>query len=595
MANRALLPKFRPVTLSGREGAARPAIRPLKLPAPVPPPRKTPSIRPPERRPVLDGRAGVDERAPAPRARVQTGASVRPPEYDPPSEFDETRARPFDEISASRYLHEHVPDHADRAQTSAFVTPYKPLPSPESARSWDRHDALLDPHEHRPNHRLHERPSSIRSEGRRDLDETYRPTSLSEAERYARLASTQYDCTTTPRSGAALPPTEDSGSRERPSRQENVGPTYDGAAYDADYPGAHHEESYPIREESYRSRRHEGRRDGSYRRSLQHEERSSSHGGSRRELPLERKTIGGNGPPSVRAADDYMATSEANPPPQTQTPVMGVPGPIVVPAMLTAGTIAASPRAIQRTPTPPLHASPAPTSYARTVGHQLIPAARHSSKTGRFPWFVFGAAFGLLFAFFAVGVVPHLGTKDEITFPPPPPMTVAAAPTQVVPTLPTATAAPPSLPDPALSPATAFANPAPVIYTPQVMNAPQPVAAQPVVPHPLAPQPVAVQIVAPQQPVATQPIAAQPTAPTWPAAPLPSATPVAPPVEAVAPPPRAQTPAAPRGPRAAIPVRRASPSTTPTPKASTSDNDEALAKANSDSALVDLLSAGLGH
>src|SRR5262249_42883712 len=103
------------------------------------------------------------------------------------------------------------------------------------------------------------------------------------------------------------------------------------------------------------------------------------------------------------------------------------------------GTMAASPRALQNNPmqhAPMQHAPMRPAGarvptnggYSPTtppLAHQLqmteTEDTTQGSKVGRFAWFVFGAAFGIFFAFFATGFVPRLGKKEEITFPPSPP------------------------------------------------------------------------------------------------------------------------------------------------------------------------------
>jgi len=109
-----------------------------------------------------------------------------------------------------------------------------------------------------------------------------------------------------------------------------------------------------------------------------------------------------------------------------------------------------------------------PHTSMRPGGHVAQPTeveeARQSSKIGRFAWFVFGAAFGIFFAFFATGF--GFGNKEETpttSFPPPAhipaPVQVGQAPTPpllapaVTPTMvQLAPAAPPVAPPGAFAP-----------------------------------------------------------------------------------------------------------------------------------------------
>jgi hypothetical protein len=55
------------------------------------------------------------------------------------------------------------------------------------------------------------------------------------------------------------------------------------------------------------------------------------------------------------------------------------------------------------------------------------------SKLGRFAWFVFGAAFGIVFAFVATGFAPHLGKKEDAAATSAPAAMTVATPARIVP------------------------------------------------------------------------------------------------------------------------------------------------------------------
>ena len=187
---------------------------------------------------------------------------------------------------------------------------------------------------------------------------------------------------------------------------------------------------------------------------------------------------------------------------------------------------------------------------AQPVGHQLqttaVEEATQGSKVGRFAWFVFGAAFGIFFAFFATGFVPHIGKKDEIVFPP-----VAQVPAAAQ----TATA---PAPQPTVA-ATVSAGPtfAPVAPT---------MTAAPTMYAPTA---------APVQTSAAPMMAAAPTA-----APTTTYAPAPPPVQRTTPAPRSQ--------RATPGPRRAA-------MRSVNGDDERPAPKPSSESAGDLLNAGLGN
>src|SRR5262245_50477071 len=132
MADRGVLPRFRPASLQGREGAARPAIRPLRATPPPPPPsppRRVPSgIRTPnpaavEGNPYDAARAATERpTGAAGRRLVHELARELPREH----RFDaETQARRADQgvIAASRW---------SPSRRGAMDVPYEALPSLEA-------------------------------------------------------------------------------------------------------------------------------------------------------------------------------------------------------------------------------------------------------------------------------------------------------------------------------------------------------------------------------------------------------------------------------------------------------------------------------
>jgi len=628
-----MLPKFRPATVGGREAPVRPTIRPVKPVAPPPPP--SPPRRQPSgvRRPEPHGPAIEDcenelstasfEDPPtmtAARQRVHEIARELPSQYGGLPQFDdETQARAVDGelIMASRLRGEPLD------------VPYEALPSLEVERPFDEYEAQFAEHDPATQlHRDHNADSfSAAPVARRHVES-------GEQIRGARISdppAPKYN--TRPYAGAE----DDSGARQRPRKDAAL--QYDPAAYEANYPGvrraADREESYPQRNESYQAarrgespRREESappiqptRREGSY------SNRSSARAPNEPSWPEPAPQIPAAPPVphemkvpagfvmgvqplragSVAAPMPVAATQipEAFPPPQghhqprAQTPMMGVPQgqPQFAPT--------ASPRAMHA----PQHLHSRPTTnapvyaHAHAIGHQVqvtdLEEAQHSSKVGRFAWFVFGAAFGIFFAFFATGFVPRIGKKEEIAFPP-----AAQLPQQQAPV---AAAPPAQVPAPQQ-----VAQAAPPAQVP----APQQVAQAPVAQPPAPPVTVAAAPVVP--PVVAAPLAPPPVATAPVAAPAPAPQPVAEAKPAA--PPRAATPApapAPRGQRAAAIARRPPPPPSNAPRAlpnsgSVEADDDAPSTPRTASApasggssskrgggsdisgISDLLSAGLG-
>ncbi|MBX3202673.1 MAG: hypothetical protein KF894_31395, partial [Labilithrix sp.] len=470
-------------------------MKPTAPPPPPSPPRRVASgVRHPHGAPIEDDDRETSTASyqdpptmAAARQRVHEIARELPSQYDGPSFDDETQARPLDDglIMASRY---ESPRHAD-VRNGPLDVPFEALPSLEVERPFDEYEASFserDPEtQHRgvPHDAMHAAPE--RRE-RRESGERYR-------EEYSEPAPPAKRYTTNAYPGTG----EDSGPRERPRKNATPVPQYDAAAYEANYPGAVRDDSYADRHGSYKARREEPdasyqpepRREPSYqpepRREPSYQPEPSYPAEARREpsydaipqapaVPGDLKVPAGfvmgvqpiRTPGSVVSAmPPYTsAMPEAFPAPQhapTGTPMMGVPyGQPVQPT---------SPRAVHA-PAQQMHIRPVTAGrYAQPVGHQLQMTAAEpmpqGSKVGRFAWFVFGAAFGIFFAFFATGFVPRLGKQEEIAFPPPaqipaaeqapaapPPPPVQAQPQPVVAAAPPPVAAPPVVQEPAPAP-----------------------------------------------------------------------------------------------------------------------------------------------
>ncbi|MBX3209377.1 MAG: hypothetical protein KF764_30370 [Labilithrix sp.] len=659
MANRGMLPKFRPATLGGREVSARPTIRPVKPTAPPPPPSPPRRVSSGVRHPAPHGEAIEHDEfetstasyqdpptMAAARERVHEIARALPSQYDGPRFDDETQARPLDDglIMASRY---QAPRHVEPRRAEPLDVPYESLPSLEAARPYDEYEAEFaerDPETQNRQGFAHDAaPAFPEPRERRESGERYR-------EEYSEPAPPpKYNTNPYPGTGAG----EDSGPRQRPRKDAAPVPNYDAAAYEANYPGARRDDSYPDRQESYKA----SRRDETYRPELRRDDshaqrarrddsyqpeprREGSHPKARRDdsyqaaprrddsyqaeprredsyepipqapaVPHDMKVPAGfvMGVQPIRTPGSVVAPMrayesplpEAFPAPQhaspTGTPMMGVPygQPVQAP----------SPRAMH-VPAQQMHIRPVTAGrYAQPVGHQLqmtaVEAAPQGSKVGRFAWFVFGAAFGIFFAFFATGFVPRLGKKEEIAFPPP-----AQLPAQEQ--APVAAAPPPVQ----AQPQPVVAAPPPVVQQP----APPPVIQEPIPQAPAPQPPVMVAAPAMTAPMMTAPVmtaapAAYPQPVVVALVPAPAPQPVA---VAPAPQPRAAAPApapAPRGQRAGVIARRNAPAPSAGPKAmpnsgSVDSDDAPLPRTSSSreskgggggdvSGISDLLNAGL--
>ncbi len=563
----------------------RPTIRPVKPTAPPPPPSPPRRFSSGIRRPI-ENDAEIPTTAfnePPTMAAGRLRAVSREQRFD-----DETQARPADDPLVAA-------PHWSTARRANLDVPYEALPS------------------------LEVREASYDSHFDRDAETKLRPESddyrnESEPPPARRFGS----------SGAYAARTEDSGPRQRPRKDAGRVPQYDLSAYEANYPGVQREEarregSHSARGSSYQPPQSSSRsRERSFP-AQQHaddgfRDRKDSWSASHpqippappvpREMSVPSGFVMGVQPLRTPAASPAYVPSQ----PQvivapTRTPRMGVP-------YASANAPMGTPARSFPTPAPaPVHVrQPSNRSvYSQhPIGHQLqmteLEEAQQGSKVGRFAWFVFGAAFGIFFAFFATGFVPRLSKKEEAQFPPPPvvqPQAVAttapAQPTAVTPAQPTTpTVQAPAAQAPVAQPSAA--QPAPVAQPQAVASAPvttPPVAA----PQPAAPPPA----VAAPQPAAAAPVAAAPQA----AAPAPQPVAAAP---APAPKPnvdRSPRPA-PRGQRAATIARRSPPPPAPAgpkplPNSGSTDADDMPAPKTSSKSkgddlgsITNLLSAGLG-
>ncbi|MFO0738741.1 MAG: hypothetical protein U0270_22780 [Labilithrix sp.] len=250
--------------------------------------------------------------------------------------------------------------------------------------------------------------------------------------------------------------------------------------------------------------RDETRAEGS---SAKHERKGDSYGGNEPSIPGPARV-----PAELRVPDNFVVGVQP-----IRTPSMGAsaafpqPQAVITPAYGPAMTAAASPGAMggqmqmgmplmPQISMPPMMAPMTPMmgpssvvnqmhvrahTSARPPGHvpQMteVEEAQQSSKVGRFAWFVFGAAFGIFFAFAATGF--GFGKKEE------PPPAFPPAPAQ----LPVQTQQPVAPPPP------------PVVQQPMQPMAPQ----QPM--QPMAPQqPMQPQMMQPQMNGVAPPVAPPP-------------------------------------------------------------------------------------
>ena len=567
LATRGLLPKFRPATLGGREASLRPVIRPVRPTAPPPPPA------PPRRRephgPAIedaddDGLASYGEPPTMAAARERLHAIARDLPRDHAPRFEEqTRGRIDGAIA--RYS----PRDREHYETPAS---YAPAAYDQAAHeeSFEEDEPL-------------EAETSLRNEPYvpADAPNSYYPSS-------DRYASGQYEERAShddaPYSAAPAPSyarSDDSGARERPA------PTsvpYDNEAYETSYPGVdrrgivrhalpQNERDFDVPVESHDDSQSRRRENAIPQAQMTRREDSGARRPSENAALITEMKVPANFVVGVQPIRQPVAILPATPSfPPVDAPAMAMPAP--------AGTMAASPRAMQagqqqpmvsqaaqmhvqmqpaplphmpalmptpmmqpgmmppgmmpgqRVPTtrPPFGTTPRPVpSTAHPVGHQLqttaVEEAAQGSKVGRFAWFVFGAAFGIFFAFFATGFVPRIGKKEEIVFPPVAQVPAATAATAAATQAPNAQA-PNAAPTfaPVVNAAPTYATPgAPMTTTaPAMPGSVGTVAAMavPAQPAPITAQPTAAPMMT-AAPVGAQPTIAPQPQPAYAAAPTP--------------------------------------------------------------------------
>ncbi|HEY8075368.1 MAG TPA: hypothetical protein VIF62_14690, partial [Labilithrix sp.] len=410
-----MLPKIRPAAAGT---AVRPSIRPVKPSVPPPPPappRRFPSGVAPKNTTMdlhhADADA-IDDDGPltavAPYSDLPTNPQAAQVEDLRATNLvvsfeDETQARAVDEY----LLQSMRPD--ERPQGELAVA-YESLPSLEARRPFDTYEAEFA--ERDPVTQMVAAHESIRLRRGREQHPPEEPHVEVENEQAYEEAYDDHGYTEPPRDG--------SGPRVRPSDE----PREDYAGYAAPVP------AYDDPHESWQS--------GPQERGWESPPNTVIPPAPAvpREMraPLPLGFIQGVQP--VRAANNF--TPFPQPLPQQQMIPTSPPPPVFGPMP--------GQRMVPTSPSAARAAFPMP---MQPVGPQVAPAAK-SSGVGRFAWFVFGAAFGIAFAFVATGFVPKLSSAPDPLFPPPPPkpaVTVQAqAPAAPAPPPPAAVTAPPATP-----------------------------------------------------------------------------------------------------------------------------------------------------
>lgn len=433
MANRGMLPKFRPAVLGDQDTAARPSIRLARstVPPPSPPPRRVSYAM---RRSAPHGLAiesTDDETSTLPFEDPPTVSAVHPPLRERPlPSWSDDRPRSFDEEETQALQGDD--DRVTTARALAHLDepdPYDALPSLETA-------CLVDDHEDAST----ELEAETQLRGGRYSDEFLRTSAFFRAEGHAA-------------------PGEDSGPR--PRRDVTPASRYD--QYDA--PAYEELDSNSLREDDSGAVRHEF---------------ASQAPAVSREMQVPAGFVVGVQPirtPSsvahVRPPHADAPAPEAfpapHPPTRAYTPTLGVSYESPVrqaqsSAQFDSVNASAQYMAAHAGASGPF-APPVDPSLQMT--HMV--GARRGSKIGRFAWFVFGAAFGLFFAFCATGFVQRLSKKEASASPASAqlptqehaavtamrPQAVAVTPPQAVPVQPVAVTALPAAPPPRSAVATA--------------------------------------------------------------------------------------------------------------------------------------------
>jgi hypothetical protein len=580
-----MLPKFRPATSNGREtGAARPVIRPVKPTAPPPPPAPPSPRRNRGRDRDQEAFRQAQEWSELPtmaaaRERIHALARELPrqSDYD-----DETEGR----------IEPAIPRTSPHGGAHGLDVPFDALPSLDAD---DRpsteayHEPVRQPEQSAPALRgRHEDSGARRRPDRRAIPDAY------EVETQYRAPYTEGVPETDGRHAAL--------AYCRTELHEEISPA------EAQAIAAAAQRLDPRSEETSAPRRRQSERPlerlESHERSVPRQVRDGSDADrdARRQARdvREMAAVASPASPRLRAASAPMAAptrredggrdvpagfvvgvqplrTAPQPFPHeairpAPTPALGiVPGAFPAPA-----TVGASPRALPRAQTaytgPHLPHRRVPTHGSRpgyvASGHHErsteYDETEQSSKVGRFAWFVFGAAFGIFFAFFATSFVGRV-KKDE------------APPAQ------------PAAQGPALQ--------APAVTAPAV-HAP---AAQAPTVQPVAMQPVEMQAPVVQAPAVPAPVVQAPVPQAAQAAPVQAAPVIAQPQPAVALAPALAQPApaaSPPAPRAAAPryVPAPRPQARPPVRRAVRDDEERTAAPPKDrsESVGDLLNAGLG-
>jgi hypothetical protein len=480
MGDAGMLPKFRPAPIA--EGEVRPTIRPVKLTAPPPPPPPpSPAKRaasppsadiPSEDSPQFAGDA--PETWVPPRRQVEPLAKItyQPARFeDPAPDFDRNGSREPNGFGA----------------LDAYASPFDPRRRPDLE---ERHGQLTPPS-------LSGAPAPRPFEPR---DSAYAPRVEAEHPRHARTR-------------AYRPSPEAEDSQDYPPARRDYVPT---ASEGSD---AFRDTRAPLRKDarrelSMRERERERERDWERDRERERErERIAEYTyppEPRREMNRE-----------PRPDFEFGAFPHAPTPPATAAPAFTPNGmPYAMPQTMPYAMPQTMPQTMPYAMPQPPAVSPAfPAARLHTTSAQIVQTvpsqlrslgvdAAQRAKTVRFAWFVFGAAFGICFAFFATGFATRIGKREEGL----PASAAMPAPEAVLPGTPAAAAQGPGLaaPRPAFT-QSPVAPQAPVAVAP--LPAPQvPVVAapQPAVPPP-APRPVAAPQPAPPPAVQPAPVRRTPS------------------------------------------------------------------------------------
>lgn len=509
MGNRGMLPKFRPALLGGREAPARPIIRPVRPTAPPPPPS------PPRRIASGTRPSAISLAAPVPLESIDLqDATTANNDTDASTisrDRDEAPTRPHRSSVDIGELAETFDDEETRARDSIAPdsdydttrTP-EPMPSTQSMRSFDeppfetvRELSDTDDHETQ----LADRPPASAAR-----TETQDPTLLRQSGRH-RSAAYRDEAPSFERHSeapltyqSAAPPPFDEVEVE--PRTSHLGPDAHQAtprlepSFETSYESARRSDGYAPPEDlfphptgGFGFDSHDGiprtRDDASLLDpALQASQASPNHLPPVALATQESAPRGLGYQPTFLSAPDvphdlaraanFPRTAKLDLPFVARPQQVQVTAPIYPPVRGSGGEVAAQPMV-------PFRQAPLPVPSQRA--HAARPGGL-GAKIAKAAWFVFGAAFGIVFMFFAMGALSRFGSREAApltakpsatttatavatTQAPPPATTTAAA--VATPAAGATDAPPPSAPPPVLA-ATAAAAPkaAPVVAAPRV-------------------------------------------------------------------------------------------------------------------------------